>query len=174
MEDDLLQRMPGTGEVGVDSRIVDQPPPHRGDLRLAGLGVEVAVGGDRAGDGAGYPEAAGLLGRGAVAGVDSGLLRHFLALAGEVELERQHVADGTAGAVEGQTILLGPGGVVGLDGGHGGPVHRLRLLHRHLGQPVKHARGLLGLGLSEARCGGRRGDGVRLVHGTYHELAAAG
>lgn len=54
-------------------------------------------------------------------------------------------------------------------------MHGLGALDRHLGQPVKHARSLLGIGPIGGRCGGLRGsrlrDGneVRLLHGTYHE-----
>ena len=69
-------------------------------------------------------------------------------------LERQGVADAAADAVERELQVPDRGGVAGLDRGEGGGMHGLGALHRHLGQPVEHARGLPGIGRSGSGAAG--------------------
>ncbi|WP_429227971.1 hypothetical protein [Inquilinus ginsengisoli] len=164
-EDDLLDRVIGQGEGGVDVRLLEQPPPHLGGGQQPLPRVEIGVGGDRAGDDPRHLAPAPRLLLGPGAGFGSGHVRSLAVAAGEMGLERQGVADAAADAVERELQVPDRGGVAGLDRGEGGDMHGLGALHRHLGQPVEHARSLPGIG--GGRCGWLRGGiGMRLVHRT--------
>ena len=83
------------------------------------------------------------------------------AMNGGAGIDTLTYANATAG------IQVALNAIAGLGRGQGGLMHRLRLLQRHLGEAVEHARRPLGPIRVEGRCGWLRGrDGLRLLHRT--------